>query len=113
MDLVVYVTFTDDSGFRRLLMRFTWESLDISGNPAQCDQREVRLGMSRLSIDDVHEHSSGVCFKNGPPGTVGAETEWLVVDHRDPGAHVSPDRLRALLEPAVPLPASSGITYEP
>lgn len=69
--------------------------------------------MTRLTIDDVHEHASGVCFKTGPPGTVGAETEWIVVDHSDPSAHVSPDRLRALLEPAVPLPASSGITYEP
>lgn len=69
--------------------------------------------VTRLTINDVHEHVSGVCFKTGPPGTVGAETEWLVVDHHEPAAHVSPDRLRALLEPATPLPAGSAITYEP
>jgi glutamate--cysteine ligase len=68
---------------------------------------------TRITVDDVYEHVSGVCFKNGPPGTVGAETEWLIVDHHEPDEHVSPDRLRALLGPALPLPEGSAITYEP
>ena len=33
--------------------------------------------MTRLTLDDVYEHISGVCFKTGPPGQVGAETEAL------------------------------------
>lgn len=68
---------------------------------------------TRLSVDDVYEHVNGVCFKTGPPGMVGAETEWLVVDCSDPGAHVSLDRLRALVDAAGPLPSGSRVTYEP
>ena len=68
---------------------------------------------TRLTEDDVYEHVSGVCFKTGPPGTVGAETEWLIVDHHEPVEHVAPDRLRALLDPALPLPSGSALTYEP
>jgi glutamate--cysteine ligase len=69
--------------------------------------------MSRLTIDDVYEHVSGVCFKTGPPGQVGAETEWFVVDHRDPVRPVPIGRLRAAMEAAGPPPAGSRITYEP
>lgn len=69
--------------------------------------------MSRLTIDDVYEHVSGVCFKTGPPGQVGAETEWFVVDRREPAGHVSLARLRALMDAAGPLPAGSRVTYEP
>src|SRR5882757_4688416 len=74
--------------------------------------------MTSLTIDDVYEHVAGVCFKTGPPGTVGAETEWLVVDPHRPRTHVSPARLRALLDaagltPEGPLPAGSLVTYEP
>ena len=74
--------------------------------------------MTQVTVDDVHEHVTGVCFKTGPPGTVGAETEWLVVDPRRPGAHVSPGRVRGLLDgaglqPTGPLPAGSLVTYEP
>jgi glutamate--cysteine ligase len=69
--------------------------------------------LNRLTIDDVYQHSYGVCFKTGPPGVVGAETEWLVVDPRDPGGHVALDRLRGLVDAAGPLPAGSRVTYEP
>ncbi|GAA2093701.1 ergothioneine biosynthesis glutamate--cysteine ligase EgtA [Actinomadura alba] len=69
--------------------------------------------MTRLTIDDVYAHVSGVCFKTGPPGTVGAETEWLVADSADPGAHVPLARLRTLVDAAGPLPAGSRVTYEP
>jgi glutamate--cysteine ligase len=66
-----------------------------------------------LTLDDVYQHSYGVCFKTGPPGIVGAETEWLVVDPRRPHAHVALDRLRDLMDASGPLPAGSLITYEP
>lgn len=66
-----------------------------------------------MTVEDLYQHISGVCFKNGPPGTVGAETEWLIVDHHEPSEHVAPARLRALLDPALPLPEGSAITYEP
>lgn len=69
--------------------------------------------MHRLTVDDVYEHVHGVCFKNGPPGTVGAETEWLIIDRTAPGAHVAIDRLRTVIDQAGPLPGGSAITFEP
>jgi glutamate--cysteine ligase len=69
--------------------------------------------MSRLTLDGVYEHVSGVCFKTGPPGLVGAETEWFVVDRDDPARHVPVRRLRAVMEAAGPPPGGSRITYEP
>jgi glutamate--cysteine ligase len=69
--------------------------------------------MTRLTLDDVYEHINGVCFKTGPPGQVGAETEWFVVDPRNPDRHVRIDRLRALMDAAGPPPAGSRVTYEP
>ncbi|MFS2291508.1 MAG: ergothioneine biosynthesis glutamate--cysteine ligase EgtA, partial [Actinomadura sp.] len=63
--------------------------------------------MSRMTVDDVYRHIRGVCFKTGPPGTVGAETEWLVVDAADPAAHVPAARVRALLGAAGPPPRRS------
>ncbi|MFI0355580.1 ergothioneine biosynthesis glutamate--cysteine ligase EgtA [Actinomadura sp. 9N407] len=69
--------------------------------------------MTRLTVDGVYQHIRGVCFKNGPPGTVGAETEWFVLDAADPAAHVPTARPRALVEAAGPPPNGSKITYEP
>ncbi|MFD0851268.1 ergothioneine biosynthesis glutamate--cysteine ligase EgtA, partial [Actinomadura adrarensis] len=48
--------------------------------------------MTRLTVDEVYAYIRGVCFKTGPPGTVGAETEWFVRDTADPAAPVPPDR---------------------
>jgi glutamate--cysteine ligase len=71
------------------------------------------VSVTRLTIDDVYEHVRGVCFKTGPPGTVGAETEWLVVDSADPAAQVPLRRLRGVMEAAGPLPHGSRVTFEP
>jgi glutamate--cysteine ligase len=69
--------------------------------------------MTRLTVDEMYQYIHGVCFKTGPPGTVGAETEWFVLDPADPSAPVPPARTRALLEAAGPLPNGAKITYEP
>ncbi|MFA1544688.1 ergothioneine biosynthesis glutamate--cysteine ligase EgtA [Actinomadura chokoriensis] len=69
--------------------------------------------MTRLTVDGVYQHIRGVCFKTGPPGTVGAETEWFVVDTARPAAHVAARRVRALVADAAPPPGGSKITYEP
>ncbi len=60
--------------------------------------------VTRLTVDGVYQHIRGVCFKTGPPGTVGAETEWFVVDAADTAAHVPAGRVRALVEDAGPRP---------
>ncbi|MEU3016704.1 ergothioneine biosynthesis glutamate--cysteine ligase EgtA [Nocardiopsis sp. NPDC007018] len=69
--------------------------------------------MTYMTTDDVHDYVNGVCFKTGPPGKVGAETEWLVTDPLRPTAPVTIDHLADLLEACGPPPAGSRITFEP
>ncbi|WP_026313718.1 ergothioneine biosynthesis glutamate--cysteine ligase EgtA [Actinomadura flavalba] len=69
--------------------------------------------MRGLTVHDVHRYIRGVCFKNGPPGTVGAETEWLVTAAADPAAHVPAAGVRALVAAAGDPPGGSRVTYEP
>ncbi|RFU39136.1 ergothioneine biosynthesis glutamate--cysteine ligase EgtA, partial [Actinomadura logoneensis] len=63
--------------------------------------------------DDVRGHAVGTCFKTGPPGVVGAETEWFVTDPDAPGAPVPAATVRAAVEGAGPPPGGSTVTYEP
>ncbi|MBR8740657.1 ergothioneine biosynthesis glutamate--cysteine ligase EgtA [Nocardiopsis sp. MG754419] len=69
--------------------------------------------MAHMTTEDVHEYINGVCFKTGPPGKVGIETEWLVTDPDRPHARVTIDRLAELMEDCGPPPAGSRITFEP
>jgi glutamate--cysteine ligase len=69
--------------------------------------------MTRLTIDVVYEYMDEVCFKKGPPGTVGVETEWLVVDPDDPGRDVSLDCVRDLMGADGSFPGGSRLTFEP
>ncbi|GAB2809960.1 ergothioneine biosynthesis glutamate--cysteine ligase EgtA [Actinocorallia aurea] len=64
-----------------------------------------------VTVEDVYEYVHGVCFKKGPPGTVGAETEWFVRERARPLAPVPVERLRQAM--AAPLPAGSKVTFEP
>jgi glutamate--cysteine ligase len=65
------------------------------------------------SCDAVHGYVAAICFKTGPPVTVGAELEWLVIDATDPARPIPLDRLRAILDMAGPTPGGSTVTYEP
>ncbi|MFC0037438.1 ergothioneine biosynthesis glutamate--cysteine ligase EgtA [Actinomadura rayongensis] len=69
--------------------------------------------MTRLTVDGVYQYICGVCFKKGPPGTVGAETEWLVRAVDDPAARVDASGVRALVAAAGAPPGGSAVTYEP
>jgi glutamate--cysteine ligase len=74
---------------------------------------------------DVRGFVTRTCFKTGPPGRVGIESEWFVhdvadknddshhSDHSDQADRVSLDRLRALVDDASPLPGGSALTFEP
>ncbi|MFE2875179.1 ergothioneine biosynthesis glutamate--cysteine ligase EgtA [Streptomyces roseus] len=55
----------------------------------------------------------GICFKTGPPRTLGAELEWLVLDAERPGGTLPPDRLTAAHDAARALPLHSRFTIEP
>ncbi|MEU6486082.1 ergothioneine biosynthesis glutamate--cysteine ligase EgtA [Streptomyces sp. NPDC046887] len=54
-----------------------------------------------------------ICFKTGPPRTVGVEVEWFVHDLSDPYRPVSHDRLRAAVARLRTLPLASPLTLEP
>ncbi|MGC5360656.1 ergothioneine biosynthesis glutamate--cysteine ligase EgtA [Streptomyces sp. DT24] len=54
-----------------------------------------------------------ICFKTGPPRTVGVELEWLVHDRGDARLPVSHDRLGAAVAALRELPLSAALTLEP
>ncbi|MFE5858103.1 ergothioneine biosynthesis glutamate--cysteine ligase EgtA [Streptomyces sp. NPDC056500] len=54
-----------------------------------------------------------ICFKNGPPRTVGVELEWLIHDQRNPRHPVAADRLTAAHDRVRSLALNSALTFEP
>ncbi|GAA2299822.1 ergothioneine biosynthesis glutamate--cysteine ligase EgtA [Streptomyces kunmingensis] len=55
----------------------------------------------------------GICFKTGPPRTVGVELEWIVHEPRRPRHQVAPERLDAAYVALRALPLGSALTVEP
>ncbi|MFI1865350.1 ergothioneine biosynthesis glutamate--cysteine ligase EgtA [Streptomyces jumonjinensis] len=55
----------------------------------------------------------GICFKNGPPVSVGVELEWLIQEHRNPRRTIAADRLTAAHDQVRSLPLTSALTFEP
>ena len=53
---------------------------------------------SPMSETDAEDLIGAICFKTGPPGTVGAELEWLVRDSSDPSLAVPLGRIREVLD---------------
>ncbi|MFF9126818.1 ergothioneine biosynthesis glutamate--cysteine ligase EgtA [Streptomyces sp. NPDC014889] len=56
---------------------------------------------------------SGICFKTGPPRTLGVEVEWLVHELRSPRLPVAPERLEAAYAALRTMPLRSAFTVEP
>jgi glutamate--cysteine ligase len=54
-----------------------------------------------------------ICFKTGPPRTVGVELEWLVHEQHDPRRHVPAGRLEQAHRRVRALPLNSAVTVEP
>ncbi|MGW3206311.1 ergothioneine biosynthesis glutamate--cysteine ligase EgtA [Streptomyces sp. NPDC001135] len=55
----------------------------------------------------------GICFKTGPPRTLGVELEWLVHELRMPQLPVTPERLKAAYAALRAVPLRSPLTVEP
>ncbi|ARF76704.1 ergothioneine biosynthesis glutamate--cysteine ligase EgtA [Kitasatospora albolonga] len=55
----------------------------------------------------------GICFKTGPPRTVGVELEWLIHDREHPAAPVAQERLDGAVAALRELPLSAALTFEP
>ncbi|MEV6932267.1 ergothioneine biosynthesis glutamate--cysteine ligase EgtA [Dactylosporangium sp. NPDC051485] len=75
-------------------------------------------------IEQAEGYIASICFKTGPPASVGVELEFTVHDRRDPSAFLDRDRLcQALGEhapttlradsPALPLRHGGSVTLEP
>ncbi|MBE8476388.1 ergothioneine biosynthesis glutamate--cysteine ligase EgtA [Streptomyces justiciae] len=66
-----------------------------------------------LSAAEVEALVRGICFKTGPPRTVGVEVEWLVHELRTPQLPVTSQRLEAAYAALRAVPLSSALTVEP
>lgn len=66
-----------------------------------------------ITEDEAEAHIHGICFKNGPPASVGVELEWFVRDLVDPATPVDPARLTGAVTDLRTLPLGSALTQEP
>ena len=77
---------------------------------------DTSLSGPPLTTTEAEKLIGAVCFKTGPPGTIGAELEWLVRDATDPALAVPFDRIRSALtglrKPGI-LPGAGLLTLEP
>ncbi|MFF0792176.1 ergothioneine biosynthesis glutamate--cysteine ligase EgtA [Streptomyces spiralis] len=70
-------------------------------------------GRTALTEAEVEALVSGICFKTGPPRSVGVEVEWLVHELRTPRVPVTPERLEAAYAALRTVPLRSALTVEP
>ncbi|WP_328500252.1 ergothioneine biosynthesis glutamate--cysteine ligase EgtA [Streptomyces sp. NBC_00457] len=66
-----------------------------------------------ISEAEVEALVRGICFKTGPPRTLGVEVEWLVHELRTPQLPVTPERLAAAYAALRTVPLRSALTVEP
>ncbi|WP_328726934.1 ergothioneine biosynthesis glutamate--cysteine ligase EgtA [Streptomyces sp. NBC_00259] len=66
-----------------------------------------------LTEDDAEDLLRCICFKTGPPRTVGVELEWLVHDQHLPHLPVAATRLDRAFAGLRTLPLASALTFEP
>lgn len=76
------------------------------------------------TADEALEHVHAICFKTGPPRTVGVELEWTIHHADDPSRPIDPTTLHTALgahapptldpdSPHQPLPNGGTVTLEP
>lgn len=80
----------------------------MSDSASGCTKRRTAL-----SEAEVEALVRGICFKTGPPRTLGVEVEWLVHELRQPQLPVTPERLEAAYASLRTLPLRSALTVEP
>ncbi|MFI5806202.1 ergothioneine biosynthesis glutamate--cysteine ligase EgtA [Streptomyces sp. NPDC051561] len=76
-------------------------------------QDTARVGGTPISESDAEDLLRCICFKTGPPRSLGVELEWLVHDVHHPQLPVPPDRLAAAHAAARALALRSKVTVEP
>ncbi|WP_329267960.1 ergothioneine biosynthesis glutamate--cysteine ligase EgtA [Streptomyces sp. NBC_01451] len=80
----------------------------IAASASGCTKRRTALAEA-----EVEALVRGICFKTGPPRTLGVEVEWLVHELRQPRLPVTPERLEAAYAALRTLPLRSALTVEP
>ncbi|MFF8602450.1 ergothioneine biosynthesis glutamate--cysteine ligase EgtA [Streptomyces sp. NPDC015232] len=73
----------------------------------------IPRGGPALTVEEAEDLLRCICFKTGPPRTVGAELEWLLHDLGDPRRPVPPGRLAAAIDTVRALPLVAALTFEP
>ncbi|MCX4766878.1 ergothioneine biosynthesis glutamate--cysteine ligase EgtA [Streptomyces sp. NBC_01275] len=81
-----------------------------SSNTSVGDCTEPRTALTEAEVEALVR---GICFKTGPPRTVGVELEWLVHELRGPQLTVTPQRLAAAYAALETVPLGSALTVEP
>jgi glutamate--cysteine ligase len=88
----------------------------VSELPADTISTQPDLGGLPLSELEAEQLIGSICFKTGPPGVLGAELEWLVLDAVDPMSPVPFERVRAIvdrLKRPGSMPGAGLLTLEP
>ncbi|MFI9169085.1 ergothioneine biosynthesis glutamate--cysteine ligase EgtA [Streptomyces lincolnensis] len=80
----------------------------MSDTPSDCTARRTALTEA-----EVEALVRGICFKTGPPRTVGVEVEWIIHELRAPRLPVAPERLAALYAALRTVHLDSALTVEP
>ena len=84
------------------------DSASAGTDPTDCTEHR-----DALTEAEVEALVRGICFKTGPPTTVGIELEWLVHELRTPRLPVTPERLEAAYAALESVPLGSALTVEP
>ncbi|MER6082196.1 ergothioneine biosynthesis glutamate--cysteine ligase EgtA [Streptomyces sp. NPDC001833] len=74
---------------------------------------ECGVGGPAVTEQQAEALVEGVCFKTGPPRSVGVEVEWLVHRERAPHESVGREELAAAHADLRTLPLTSGLSVEP
>ncbi|MFG3023371.1 ergothioneine biosynthesis glutamate--cysteine ligase EgtA [Streptomyces sp. NPDC048254] len=83
---------------------------DCTDGSVKTDFSDDRTAVTEAEVEALVK---GICFKTGPPRTVGVEVEWLVHELRRPQLPVTPERLEAAYAALRPVPLGSALTVEP
>ncbi|MDG9717203.1 ergothioneine biosynthesis glutamate--cysteine ligase EgtA [Streptomyces sp. DH24] len=81
-----------------------------SSTTAAGDCTEPRTPVTEAEVEALVR---GICFKTGPPRTLGVEVEWLVRELHRPRLPVAPERLEAAYAALRTVPLRSALTVEP
>ncbi|MEV0738626.1 ergothioneine biosynthesis glutamate--cysteine ligase EgtA [Streptomyces sp. NPDC050549] len=83
----------------------------MSDTASDCsDCTEPRTAVTEPEVEALVR---GICFKTGPPRTLGVEVEWLVHELRLPQLPVTPERLEAAYAALKSVHLRSALTVEP